>query len=253
MLNRLYFSIICLILLNVVYSIDGPLGIIKPKDIIDVKTVLPRIQLDVRYYGAHNFIGRKIAGYDSQKCLLTESTVFALKKVEDKLLANGLTLKIYDCYRPQMAVDDFVNWAFDTSDTKMKSEFYPNVDKKNLFKYGYIAVKSAHSRGSTLDLTIVPVNSSVTVYNTQTKLLACTNSVDKRVSDNSLDFGSGFDCFDPISHSNYLNIKPSARANRLLLKTLMEDAGFIGIKEEWWHFTLRNEPYPQTYFNFPIK
>lgn len=236
---------ICNATSNIIY-IDN----LQPENIVNVQTLIPKAQFDIRYSTAHNFVGKKINGYNAPKCLLTKEAANALKQVENKLLLMGLTLKIYDCYRPQMAVDDFAIWATKIDQTQMKTEFYPKVDKKNLFKDEYIAYRSGHSRGSTIDLTIVPINSEIPTYTN--KQVDCTTEYSKRVPDNSLDFGTGFDCFSPVSHPDYMDISPQARANRLLLQTLMSLAGFQGIKEEWWHFTLKNEPYPDTYFNFMI-
>ncbi len=135
----------------------------------------------------------------------------------------------------------------------MRTEFYPTVDKKNLFSYGYIAYQSGHSRGSTLDLTIVPLNSKIPAYDLKLKQISCTASQQKRLPDNSLDFGTGFDCFSPVAHPDYQQLSPQVKANRLLLQTIMKKAGFKPLDTEWWHFTLVNEPYPDTYFDFPVK
>jgi len=253
MLNKAFLTIMAIFLSHISVAEDIQLNNDKPADIIDAKTMIPQLQVDIRYYGIHNFIGQRVMGYEAPKCLLTKEAVTALKQVEDKMLPMGLTLKVYDCYRPQMAVDNFISWAKDINNIRMKTEFYPDVDKHNLFKDGYIAAKSGHSRGSTMDLTIVPLGGMIPIYDPKRKLVACTEPVDKRFPDDSLDFGSGFDCFSYVSHPDYQGLKPQYRANRLLLKVLMEDAGFNGLKEEWWHFTLKNEPYPKTYFNFPIK
>ncbi len=224
----------------------------RPKTFVNVSQVIPEIQLDMRYYTNHNFVGRPINGYNAPICLLTKQAANKLKLVENQLLPMGLTLKVYDCYRPQMAVDDFANWAAQTNQTQMQKEFYSTVDKANLFKQNYIAYRSGHSRGSTVDLTIVPLNSKIPKYSG--KQLDCNNELpENRVDDNSLNFGTGFDCFSPLSHPANLELSPQVRANRLLLKNLMNQAGFKGLDEEWWHFTLKNEPYPTTYFNFSVE
>lgn len=225
----------------------------RPSDIVNVKDVIPEIQIDMRYYGSYNFVGRPIVDYNKPVCLLTRKAALALKKAEDKLIQLGLTFKVYDCYRPQNAVDSFVAWAESIGDTKMKQIFYPAVDKKNLFRENYIAYQSGHSRGSTLDLTIVPLNSKIPTYPVNSKLSNCNLNIKQRPADNSLDFGTGFDCFSPASHPDYLAISPQARANRLLLKNLMNEVGFRNLDSEWWHFTLREEPYPETFFNFPVE
>jgi zinc D-Ala-D-Ala dipeptidase len=165
----------------------------------------------------------------------------------------GLTLKAYDCYRPQSAVDDFVHWAADLHDEKMKAEFYPTVPKERLFEEGYIAAHSGHSRGSTLDLTIVPSNSAIPRLAGNATLVDCTARQAARFPDNSLDFGTGYDCFSEAAHPSFQAVPSQARANRLLLQSLMTDAGFVPLDTEWWHFTLKNEPYPDTYFDFPVR
>lgn len=224
----------------------------RPSDIVDVGKAIPQMQFDMRYFSSHNFVGRRIHGYEQAVCLLTAPAAAALKKIEERLLPMGLTLKAYDCYRPQRAVDDFAHWAADTQDTKMKSEFYASVAKDRLFDEGYIAAHSGHSRGSTIDLTIVPVGSTIPRVAENTALADCAGPVTARVPDNSLDFGTGYDCFSLASHPSFQDISAQAKANRLLLQSLMTDAGFVPLDTEWWHFTLKNEPYPQTYFDFPV-
>ncbi|WP_284322661.1 M15 family metallopeptidase [Dyella acidisoli] len=225
----------------------------RPHDIVDVSKTIPQMQFDMRYFSSHNFVGRQVHGYEEPACLLTASAVAALKQVEDKLLPMGLTLKAYDCYRPQSAVDDFAHWATDPNDAKMKAEFYPAVPKDRLFDEGYVAAHSGHSRGSTIDLTIVPLGSTIPSVDGKTTLVDCAAPAAVRVPDNSLDFGTGYDCFNEASHPSFKNISAQAKANRLLLQSLMVDAGFVSIDTEWWHFTLNNEPYPNTYFDFPVR
>jgi D-alanyl-D-alanine dipeptidase len=222
-------------------------------DFVDIQNVIPDIVLDIRYFSDHNFLGRPVEGYLAPKCYLTKAAADSLAKVQKELRKFSLSLKIYDGYRPQRAVDDFVNWAKDLSDTLTRKEFYPTVLKVNLFVDGYIADKSSHSRGSTVDLTIVPIPLPPQPdfdFNNQCE---CFESIEKRFLDNSVDMGSGFDCFHPISKTDNLDILAQQRANRLLLKTLMEKYGFRNYELEWWHYTLKNEPFPGTYFNFEIK
>ncbi len=176
-----------------------------------------------------------------------------LQKYKLNLRKFSLSLKIYDAYRPQRAVDHFVKWAKNLRDTLTKKEFYPTVDKSRLFTDGYIAEKSGHSRGSTVDLTIVPIPLPSQPEFDIDNQCECYESADKRFKDNSIDMGTGFDCFSEFSHTVNLNLPPQQRANRLLLKSLMDRYGFKNLAEEWWHFTLRNEPFPNTYFNFEIK
>jgi D-alanyl-D-alanine dipeptidase len=201
-----------------------------PVGFIDVDQIIPNIKIELRYYTAHNFIGERIEGYLKPKCILTKEAANTLKKVQTELELFGLGLKIFDAYRPQRAVDHFVQWAKDLTDIEMKAEFYPNVKKENLFKEDYIADRSSHSRGSTVDLTIISLQ---------------TNE--------ELDMGSGYDFFSPESWPNFEGINLTQRSNRMLLQTLMIKHGFKPYPKEWWHFTLKNEPFPNTYFNFPIQ
>lgn len=224
----------------------------RPKDFVNLRTIAPEIQYDLRYFTDHNFVGRRIEGYGAPVCLLTSQAAQALKSVQDRLLPMGLTLKVYDCYRPQNAVDDFARWAKNLSSTQMQTEFYPEVNKSQLFSDGYIAYWSGHSRGSTMDLTIVPAGSQIPAYDPKRKQVSCTSAASQRAPDNSLDFGTGFDCFSPLSHPDSQGVSPQQRANRLLLQSLMIQAGFKPLDTEWWHFTLAKEPYPDTYFTFPV-
>jgi len=235
--------------LTISYSADK-----IPECFVDTKKIIPEIQLDIRYYGAHNFVGERVDGYLAPKCILSKEAAEALSSVQKDLIQYSLTLKIYDCYRPQRAVDHFVRWAKQIDNIKTKKEFYPTVDKKNLFKDGYIDSKSGHSRGSTLDLTIVPLPAPKQQdYIQGQKLSECYLPAAKRFGDNSIDMGTGFDCFHELSHTANKNIGRQQKINRLLLKTLMEKHGFKNYDLEWWHYTLKNEPYPDTYFDFPIE
>ena len=226
----------------------------RPYDMVDIERVIPTALLDIRYYGPHNFVGEKVDGYLAPKCLITRTAAESLAKVQRELSEMSLSLKIYDCYRPQRAVDHFVRWAQDVHDIKTKGEFYPTVDKRNLFRDGYIASKSGHSRGSTVDLTIVPLPTpKQDTYNPGQPLVACFSSAEERFRDNTIDMGTGFDCFHELSHPGSLRVGHQQRVNRLLLKSLMDKQGFRNYDKEWWHFTLRDEPYPDTYFDFPIE
>ncbi len=226
----------------------------RPSDIVDAATVIPGLQLDMRYPTADNFIGSPITGYRAPKCLLTKRAAEALEGVQEELNKQGLGLKMYDCYRPQSAVNEFVKWGKDLADKKMKARFYPNVKKRNLFRSGYIASRSGHSRGSTADLTIVPLAAPPQPpYDPSAPLTSCEGPKAARAPDNSLDMGTGFDCFSLRSHTAYAGIGPEQRKNRQLLKSVMSRHGFRNLSTEWWHFTLRNEPYPHTYFDFPVE
>jgi D-alanyl-D-alanine dipeptidase len=252
-IKKLWLTIFLTILINLLFATELNFTTTRPNDFINIKSILPQVQLDLRYYSNHNFIGKRITGYNEHVCLVTKKAAEALIAPEQKLLSMGLTFKVYDCYRPQMAVNEFYTWSQEPTNFKMQQEFYASVPKNKLFKEGYIALSSGHSRGSTLDLTIVPVNSSIPQYNSSTQLSNCVNDVNKRFPDNSLDFGTGYDCFDKKSWISYKNLTPQQLANRLLFLDLMQEAGFKPFPTEWWHFTLIKEPYPNTYFNFPIE
>ena len=198
---------------------------------MDLKELMPNLRSDMRYYSSNNFVGAPIDGYNEPKVFLTKEAAEALKKVQDELERLGFGLLIYDAYRPQRATDHFVRWAQDENDDTMKTQFYPNIDKKDLFSKGYISVKSGHSRGSTVDVTIVSL---------KTKQI--------------LNMGSPYDLFDEVSSVDHTaTITKNQHALRLLLKRRMEKHGWQSYPQEWWHFTLKEEPYPDTYFDFPIE
>ncbi len=225
-----------------------------PSGFVDVKTVVPSIILDLRYFTSHNFVGTAIDGYVTPKCIISKPAAEALAKVQEELLAFSLSLKIYDAYRPQTAVDHFVRWAKVHSDTLTKREFYPTLNKKYLFRDGYVAKKSSHTRGSTLDCTIVPLPlQDQPDYQPGDSLCECFSPLAERYKDNSLDMGTGYDCFHHLSHTENPEIGQTQRIHRLLLRLIMEKYGFRNYSKEWWHFTLKNEPFPETYFNFPIE
>jgi zinc D-Ala-D-Ala dipeptidase len=226
----------------------------RPADIVDLTDAVPGIRTEIRYFGSHNFVGRPISGYRAEKCLLTRAAANALAGVQAALREFDLALKVYDCYRPQTAVDDFVEWGRDLRDQAMKLEFYPTVDKSSLFSDGYIAERSGHSRASTVDLTIVPGDAPPSpAFDRTEPLRSCENDRGARHADSSIDMGTGYDCFSELSHTTSTRVGAAQRANRLLLKSLMERAGFRSLPEEWWHYTLADEPYPATYFAFPVE
>ncbi|WP_328939026.1 M15 family metallopeptidase [Streptomyces tauricus] len=224
-----------------------------PKDFVALRSVDRTILQEMRYFTPHNFVGERIDGYREPLCILTRPAAEALHKAQRQLLPQGYSLKVYDCYRPQRAVDHFVRWAKDLEDQRMKGEFYPNVDKTRLFEDGYIAEKSGHSRGSTMDLTIVKLPAKPTrPYVPGEPLVPCFAPQGERFPDNSVDMGTGYDCFDTLSHTLDPRIQGEQRANRLLLKDTLEGLGFVNLAEEWWHFTFKPEAYPDTYFDFPV-
>ena len=225
-----------------------------PADFVYLNSIDPSIIQEMRYAGYHNFLGRPIKGYHASTCILTRQAALALSRVQTELKKSGLSLKVYDCYRPQTAVNDFVASHMDLSDQRMKAEFYPRVSKKDFFTLGYVAEKSGHSRGSTIGLTIVPVPTPrQTAYHRGQKLYDCTLPYGKRFQDNSIEMGTGFDCFDVKAHADNRDISQVAYHNRSVLTVAMEGQGFVPYHYEWWHFTLKKEPFPNTYFDFPFR
>jgi zinc D-Ala-D-Ala dipeptidase len=201
-----------------------------PPGFVDAGAVVDGLVVDMRYFGDQNFVGERIDGYERARCVLSAPAASALAAVQRDLAARGLGLKVFDCYRPQRAVAHFVRWAQRIDDVKRKREFYPDVDKRDLFKEGYISERSGHSRGSTVDLTLV-----------------------RRADGRELDMGSPFDFFSPKSWPSDTSAGAQAQANRALLAAAMSRGGFRPYDKEWWHFTLVDEPFPDTYFDFPVR
>ncbi|MER8089827.1 M15 family metallopeptidase [Streptomyces sp. NPDC087532] len=224
-----------------------------PGEFVALRSVDPTIIQEMRYPTAHNFMGVPVDGYRQPLCILTRPAARALHHAQTRLLRQGYSLKVYDCYRPQRAVDHFVQWAKDLGDETMKGEFYPRVDKSRLFADGYIAEKSGHSRGSTVDLTLVKLPAAPTgPYLPGGKQAPCYAPQADRFPDNSVDMGTGFDCFDTLSHTDDPRVQGAQRANRQFLKKTLTDAGFVNLAEEWWHYTFKPELFPDTYFDFPV-
>jgi D-alanyl-D-alanine dipeptidase len=227
---------------------------VSRESFLSLSDVEPDIVLEMRYFGENNFTGMRIDGYAAPKCLLTTAAANALANVQKELMTYGLGLKVYDCYRPQRAVAHFVAWAQDLNDTRMRRQYYPSVEKQDLFRLGYIAEKSSHSRGSTVDVTLVPLPIPATANaDIPPGTRDCRAPAAQRYPDTSIDMGTGFDCFDPLAHTANVDIPAEARRNRLLLKSLMEKHGFVNYPKEWWHYTLRDEPFPERAFDFPVK
>lgn len=201
-----------------------------PEGFVYAVHVVPGIILDMRYYGTDNFVGGRIDFYRAPVAILTRDAANALKKANDMLGEKGYALKVFDAYRPVPAVAHFIRWSRDLSDQKMKASFYPDVDKASLFKRGYISRRSAHSRGSTVDVGLV-----------------------EKANGREVDMGSSFDFFGEISHFETSLIAAQQRANRKLLRDAMLACGFRGIRTEWWHYTLNPEPFPETYFDFAVE
>lgn len=200
-----------------------------PEGFVLVSDIVPDAIQEIRYYSTYNFVGKRIAAYNAPVAILTKEAAEALKKASDDFISQGYYIKIFDAYRPQSAVNHFIRWSQDKNDIKMKPFFYPDVNKEDLFKFGYIVAKSSHSRGSTLDMTIVDAKTGKDV-----------------------DTGSPFDLFDEISHHGSDKITSAQRQNRGIIKNTMERNGFKSYQTEWWHYTLCDDPYPDTYFDFSV-
>lgn len=222
------FKLIYLIFISLNFFVAGN-SMALPSEFVYLKDIDKSIIQNIKYFTCDNFIGRPIKGYKKPTCILTQKAAVSLSKIQQQLKLKSLSLKIYDCYRPQVAVDDFIAWSLDIYDQKMKNAYYPNIDKANLIKL-YIAEKSSHTRGSTVDLTIVSLKTG-----------------------KELDMGTHFDYMDNQSHVFAENITREAKNNRLFLRNIMKKMGFKPYDSEWWHFTLKEEPFPNTYFNFFVK
>jgi zinc D-Ala-D-Ala dipeptidase len=227
------------------------LAFAAPGQFVALDEVDSTIRQDMRYATKYNFVGRRIAGYREPVCILTRRAARALRRAQADLRSRGYGLKVYDCYRPTRAVDQFARWAENPADQKMKREFYPHVDKSRAFELGYIAHRSGHSRGSTVDLTLVrlPPRSQPAWDG---RFRSCAARYRRRFRDNSANMGTGYDCIDPRAHTLDRRIKGRPHRNRLLLRDTLDDAGFDDYANEWWHFTLRGERYPDRYFDFPV-
>jgi len=223
-----------------------------PRGFVYLRDIDPTIVQDVRYAGSHNFVGRPIRGYLAAECILSLSAAGGLAAVQRKLAEKKLSLIVWDCYRPQRAVDDFLAWSRDPARAEMKAEFYPRTGKAMLFALGYLANRSAHSRGSTVDLGIVPREiSSASPPDPSQPLKACTAPKSERFEDGTIDFGTGFDCLDVLATTSNALVGEIARGNRQTLKSHMREAGFRSYFREWWHFQLINEPFHDG-FDFEI-
>ena len=198
-------------------------------DFVLLSDYVPAVIQEIRYYSTYNFVGDRIDGYEQPCAILTKEAARALKGISNKLNVMGYRIKVFDAYRPATAVKHFTLWGVDDLDLRMKPFFYPDLEKQELFRRGYIASKSSHSRGSTIDLTLLDMKTGKEV-----------------------DMGSPFDYFSEVSHPDYKGVTKEQYENRMFLQDMMVRGGFEPIDCEWWHFTLRDEPYPDTYFDFPV-
>lgn len=202
---------------------------LNASDFVLVSDYVPAVIQEIRYYSTYNFVGDRIDGYEQPCAILTKEAARALKEISNKLNVMGYRIKVFDAYRPATAVKHFTLWGVDDLDLRMKPFFYPDLEKQELFRRGYIASKSSHSRGSTIDLTLLDMKTGKEV-----------------------DMGSPFDYFSEVSHPDYKGVTKEQYENRMFLQDMMVRGGFEPIDCEWWHFTLRDEPYPDTYFDFPV-
>lgn len=224
------FKITCVLPVLICFLFFHNMEAQLPDKFVYAKDYVESLNVELRYFGSNNFVGRPIEGYRKNKLILTEQTAKALALVQSELMNQGYCLKVFDGYRPQQSVNYFVKWAKDLGDTINKSEYYPKVLKRRLFADGYIASKSGHSRGSTVDLTIIDAQTG-----------------------KELDMGSSYDYFGEVSWVNHEALSLEQKENRMLLQKVMTKYGFRNYPKEWWHFTLRGEPFSSTYFNFPIE
>jgi D-alanyl-D-alanine dipeptidase len=223
-----------------------------PPGFVYLADVAPKIVEDMRYAGDHNFVGRPVHGYDAPKCILTAPAARALAKAEHDLEEAGLTLRVYDCYRPVRAVNDLVAWTKTPAD-RMKDEFYPRLSKGDLIERGYIFARSGHSRGSAVDLTIERYPLALErPYDASEKPRSCIAPFVQRYRDGSIDMGTTFDCMDQLSGET-AEVGNVAEAHRRLLRSVMERHGFEPYALEWWHFSFTEEPFPKGSFDFPVR
>jgi len=230
--GRLRFASLLTLLFACSAQAQAPQRVVQDV-LVDAATVVDGLIVDMRYFSDDNFVGARIDGYEAARCLLTRPAAAALARVQQDLARQGFGLKVFDCYRPTRAVMHFVRWARDIKDVKRKADFYPDVDKRDLFRLGYIAPQSGHSRGSTVDLTLVRYGSGRPPA--------------------EVDMGTRFDFFGMQSWPSSSAVSADARASRRILASAMRRGGFRPYEREWWHFTLRNEPYPGSYFDFPVQ
>ena len=202
---------------------------LNTSDFVLLSDYVPAVIQEIRYYSTYNFVGDRIDGYEQPCAILTKEAARALKAISNKLNVMGYRIKVFDAYSPATAVRHFTLWGVDDLDLRMKPFFYPDLEKQELFRKGYIVSKSSHSRGSTVDLTLLDMKTGKEV-----------------------DMGSPFDYFSEVSHPDYKGVTKEQYENRMSLQDMMVRGGFEPIDCEWWHFTLRDEPYPDTYFDFPV-
>jgi zinc D-Ala-D-Ala dipeptidase len=246
---RLFWAIV----ISVCAGSIAATGAELPSGFVYLSEAAPTIRQDIRYAGFHNFTGRPVDGYQANECILTERAAEALRRVQSELAGQKLSLIVWDCYRPTRAVTDFGNWSRSPQPPSMKAEFFPNTDKSQFFALGYLASHSAHSRGSTVDLGIVPATvHTPPAFDPAKPLAPCTAPKSTRFDDGTVDLGTGYDCLDPLASTNHPEVSRQAHDNRMLLQHVMQQHGFKAYSKEWWHFELLDEPFPRRSFDFPV-
>lgn len=229
---------------------------VRPKEFVYLHDVDPTIQVSLRYLSDENFVGKTLAGYMKSVVILTKQAADALKKVQEDVRKDGYSLVVYDAYRPQRAVDHFIEWGMDVHSQVTKSRYYPRISKGDVFECGYVGGPSSHSRGSTVDLTLIKTDKKLHEVREKQRTLLDGFTI-TILDDGTLDMGSSFDLFDKASHYENDLIEPEFKERRAYLKKAMEKHGFENYADEWWHFTLVNEPFPadnpESYFNFPVE
>jgi len=227
---------------------------VLPPGFVYLHDIIPDIQVSLRYASKENFVGCIVNGYFSNVSIITKEAALGLKQAQELAKENGYELVIYDSYRPQKSVDHFIKWSEDPNDLQItKDHYYPRTNREEAFNLGYIARKSGHTRGSTIDLTIISIGKCVLNPLKPIKRNLNDNSTILFLDDGTVDMGSSFDLFDEASYTNSTLVNENHQQMRMMFKDIMEKAGFINYHKEWWHYTLKNEPFPDTYFDFDVK
>lgn len=224
-----------------------------PDGFVYISGADPTIKIELRYASDDNFLGRKVEGYNSPDgAVLTYEAALALNKAQARFIKDGYSIVVYDAYRPQRAVNDFASWSKDLNDQKNKALFYPRIDKSKVFELGYLIEKSGHSRGSTVDISIIKINKKLHKIKPKKRRLAGGFEV-MYLDDGTVDMGTSFDLFDKASHFVNSVVPEKYKKNREYLRRVMESCGFKGYPEEWWHFTFEDEPFKETYWDFVVQ
>ena len=249
----LLWSISCIMIFELCHAISSEM---REKGFVYLHEIDPTILVSLRYYTDENFVGRPVDGYKEPVVIMTKQAAQALRKVQKHLKKDGYSLVVYDAYRPQQAVNHFMRWSEDAKDKLKEHHYYPRVEKGKVFDLGYVAKRSGHSRGSTVDLTIIKDGELLHEVQEQERQL-CDGCTITFLNDGTVDMGSSFDLFDEASHTHNNLIEEKCQERRNYLKAIMEQYGFKNYSCEWWHFTLKDEPFAadkdDSYFDFPVE